>query len=285
MKRRELLEAISLGTVVGTLGLGRKASGQTNGLEPERLADAYKKIFASTRDENVCCWYLGTMYMQPVGYPRTPVLQAVTIMVYRVDDNVPSGFRMRWTEVGYFRDAVTGAPATAWLNPLTGETVPTPRTFRDGPGEYRITPDGNGLVVRLRQPRAVVEGVEVALSVAGSRIFLQQVERKRRRLSTSSESSDAEPPRAVTTLSLWADRNQVQDPARVSVAASGTYSFESEGLPGLRGLNAFEGTTLVRGVMRKAPVDEVVNPAAWEVLKPAYPDFFGSDGVAPQWGS
>ena len=51
----------------------------------------------------------------------------------------------------------------------------------------------------------------------------------------------------------------------------------------LAGLEAYEGTTIVRGIMRKAACDEVLHPAAWQALKETYPDFFDVEVVAPRW--
>ena len=253
-------------------------------LAADKMVEAYQKIFASTRTENVCCWYLGTLFMHPVDGPEIPLLHVAAVMAYRIDAQTPASFRMRWTEVGQFRDPVTGGAATSWLNPLTGATVPTPRTFRDGPGEYLVNSTQDGLAVSLEQTGALVDGVSVSIAQEGPRVFLQQVERKRRRLQTGPAADpDAPLPKAVTTLSLWADRSEVEDDARASVHASGSYSFEGEGLPGLPGLESFQGTTVVRGIMRKAATDEVLHPAAWEALQETYPDFFDADRVAPRW--
>jgi hypothetical protein len=281
LSRRQLLVAIS-----GSALFAGRATGATplTG-EPGALLNAHRKMFASLEEEDVCCWYLGTMFIRPDGLPEIPVLHSTTIMVYRTDNRVSAGYRMRWTEVGCFRDAVTGGPAGTWLNPLTGETAPTPRTFRDGPGEYLVRADGETLAVDLNQTGAIVDGVDVSLTQDGSRTFLNQTERKRRQLSTGTTVADADLPSAVTTLSLWADSAEIADPARPSAHASGTYSFESEGLPGFGGLDGIKGTTIIRGVIKKAATDEVVNPAAWERLKSTYPDFFDANGVAPQWKS
>ena len=245
---------------------------------------AYRKILASTREEDVVCWYLGTMMLRPEGEPEIPVFQAETIMVYRADDKYESGFRVRWTEVGLFRDPVTGRPMHSWTNPLTGKTTPMNQTFRDGPGEYRIAAAGSGVAVTLIQTGATVDGVDCAMTVEGDRVKWQQVERKIRDVKPGMSKDDvAKLPRAVTTLTLWSSAAEIGDPTIASAAASGSYSFETAGLPTYFGQPDRTGSAIVRGIMRKAPAREALNANGWDIMKAAYPDFFGRDGVAPKW--
>ena len=281
MQRRDMISGISI--VGGALALGAGGALGAVSPAPGAMLDAYRKILASTRDEDTCCWYLGTMFLRLEGRPDIPVIQAETIMVYRLDSSGAAP-RIRWTEIGYFRDPATGSPATSWLNPLTGRTVPTPRSFRDGPGSYTLAAKNDGLAVTLFQTGATVEGVETTLTVDGSRLCLHQVERKIREVRENATAAEiARLPRAVTTLNLWADRAEVENPATTSAAASGSYSFETAGLPGWAGLDGMTGSTIVRGIMRKASTRDILNPPAWQMMKATYPDFFNSDGVAPHW--
>jgi hypothetical protein len=246
---------------------------------PDLLAK-YKKIFASTVEEDVVCWYFGTMFLQLPGRPEVPVLQAETIMVYRpvIVGNV---HQIRWSEVGYFRDPVTGLPAQNWLNPVTGKVLPTPRTFKDGPGLYTIAEKDERLQINLDQTGATVESVTLDMAVEGDRVVLQQTENKLRAL--PGKGTPGERQKATTILTLWADRAAVEGTSRTNVEASGSYSFASQGLPAWTGLSGHQGTTIVRGIMRKAASNEQTNRSAWEFLEKSYPDFFSSGRAAPRW--
>lgn len=253
-------------------------------LSTAQAMTAYRKIFASAKEEDVVVWYLGTMFVAPEGEPEIPVFNAETIMVYRADDRAPGGFRVRWTEVGLFRDPVTGKPMETWLNPLTGGSVKMNRTFRDRPGLYTVTPSGTDLSVKLDQTGATVERVDVTIAEDRGRLKWNQVERKIRGVKPGmSDSEIATLPRAVTTLTLWSDAAEVNDPARAWANASGTYSFSTAALPTYVGRPDLKGTATVRGIMRKAAVTDKLNPTAWEILREAYPDFFDSDRIAPKW--
>jgi len=119
------------------------------------------------------------------------------------------------------------------------------------------------------------------MAVEGERIVLQQTENKLRGLPRPGRAAD--PQKATTILTLWADRSAVEDPKSTNVAASGSYSFASQGLPAWTGLAGHQGTTIVRGIMRKATPSEPINRFAWDLLEKSYPDFFSSGRAAPRW--
>ena len=193
----------------GAIMLGARGAAAASA---ESQVMAYRKIFASAQEEDVCCWYLGTMFLRPDGGPEIPALHAETLMVYRVDGSGATA-RMRWTEIGCFRDPVTGAAATSWVNPLNGQTMSTPRSFKDGPGSYTVTAAKDALGVTLQQTGATVESVVVSLGAEGSRYRLQQTERKVRGVRPGATPAEvAALPKAVTVLTLWADRAEVDDP-------------------------------------------------------------------------
>lgn len=284
MQRREWLQALAIASAVGgsALGATRVAAQSQRLIGADRLLDAYRKIFASTSAESVCCWYFGTLFIRPADGPEIPVLHAETIMAYRANKTAPTGLTLDWTEIGLLRDLVSGALMRGWINPLNGKSITMPATFRDGPGQYRVIPNESGLAVTLRQGGANVEGVEVILAAEGSRVTLRQTERKVRGLPAQATASDiARLPKSTTILTWWADRSELDDPSCVSATASGAYSFETNALPDWAGLANLAGTTMVRGVMRKARASEVLNPATWSTLKSAYPDFFDANGLTP----
>ena len=246
--------------------------------------DAWRKIFASLRDEEeVCCWYFGTMFLRPQGVPDIPVLHAETIMVYRASAASDGSTRMRWIEIGRFLDPLTGEPAESWLNPFTGRRVPTMRSFITRPGEYHVRAEPGALAIRLEQDEARVESVEATLAERGGRVWLQHTERKVRGVAATATAAEiARKPKSTTYLALAADPAQVDDPACMNAAASGSYSFDTGALPAWAGIEG-PGSTIVRGLMQKAATDVPVKAASWKALRALYPQFFAGDKVAPRW--
>ena len=105
-------------------------------------------------------------------------------MIYRTETLSPESYRIHWREVGYFRDPVSGEVAADWLNPITGELLPAPKSFEEGPSFYTISLDGDGLRVELEQAHAKVRGIDVTFGTAApGRVSLTQRERKVRGVS------------------------------------------------------------------------------------------------------
>ncbi len=281
MTRRDLLKDLALVSAIGALGTGMAA---TRARPLNARVDAWRKIFASLRDEEeVCCWYIGTMFVRPQGVPEIPVMQAETIMVYRASAAPDGATRMRWIEIGRFRDPLTGQPTESWLNPLTGLRVSMPRSFITEPSEYHVRAGTESLAVRLDQHDARVERVDARITAQGARVWVHQTERKVRGVPASATAADvAGRPKSITNLSIAADQREVDDPGCLNAAASGSYSFETDALPAWSGIMG-PGSTIVRGLMQKAATDVPVNAEAWQALRAIYPQFFSGDKVAPRW--
>jgi hypothetical protein len=285
MKRRELLKDLALASTMGATVLGgANAIAEASGRPLNTRVDAWRKMFASLRNEqDVCCWYLGTLFARPQGVPEIPIMHAETIMVYRASATADGSTRMRWIEIGRFRDPLTGEPTQHWLNPTTGDRVTLPRSFITKPGEYHVRSGANALTVRLDQDDARVESVEAQVSAEGSRVWVQHTERKVRGAAATATAADvAGRPRSVTKLALAADRREIDDLDCQSAAASGSYSFETDALPAWAGFVG-PGSTIVRGIIQKAATDVPVNARAWQALRAFYPQFFVGDKVAPRW--
>jgi hypothetical protein len=246
-------------------------------LLPSELLLAYRKIVASTSDEEVHWWYFGTSFVEVEGHLRTPIFHPETLMVYRTETLSPTQFRIHWREVGYFRDPVTGDVAQSWLNPLNGQQIRSPQFFAEGPGHYTITATTNGLEVALSQPHAQVRSVEVKFNTDSTRIAIVQTERKVRGFPNqdgslpSVGSGGAE---AQTTLAFYADQGAVSSPGVSSAPCSGSYDFVLDCLPPWVGLPKHRGRTLTTGVIAKCGPHETVNLLALQRLKKQFPDFF-----------
>ena len=100
---------------------------------------AYRRIIAAPDDTAVCWWYSGWTALEIEGYPDLPMSQIVAIMTYRAETLSPERFRIHWSEVGVFRDPVTGELPLRWTNPLSGAQIDMPQRFREGPGAYTIS--------------------------------------------------------------------------------------------------------------------------------------------------
>jgi hypothetical protein len=285
MTRRDLLKDLALASSLGAAGLGgANALAVANGQPLNTRVDAWRKMFASLRDEEeVCCWYMGTMFVRPQGVPEIPVMHAETIMVYRASAAADGSTRMRWIEIGRFRDALTGEATQNWLNPITGRRVPMPKSFITKASEYHVRSGADTLAVRLDQHDARVESVEAQIRAEGARVWVQQTERKVRGVAATATAAEVVGhPKSLTKLAISADRREIDDPNCLSATASGSYSFETDALPAWAGFEV-PGSTIVRGLMQKAATDVPVSAQAWQALRALYPQFFSGDKVAPRW--
>ncbi len=248
------------------------------------LLTTYRKIYGSLDDGLSCWWYFGGVFIDIPGQPSIPVIQAETVMVYRLQTIGADAFHMHWWEIGYFRDIATGEIAKTWTNPVSGAQVAAPGKFEEGPARFTFTRHGDGLHVDLIQPGANVQSVDVKLTTLGERVHLLQTEKKVRGFpqadGTLPDPASAQSSAATSILSVFADRAALGSEAR-SVESSGAYSFELQAPAGWMAFGDVTGKSIVRGVMQKAPLNHQLNPTAWARLKQTYPHYFDGDRILP----
>jgi hypothetical protein len=235
------------------------------------LYRTYRKIFASSADERVACWYLGTMNAAVEGYPEIPLLRVATVMFYRTETLSPTRCKIHWDEVGEFIDHTTGQPAETWLNPVTGERVKCVPGFKEGGAHYTVDVAGPRLALALHQPGAHIDSVQVERKIDGDRVWINQTEKKTRSLHGPGAATAFT---ATTVLSFFGSLRDVADPARTWAPASGSYSFTMDGLMPWMGFGARKGRTIVRGVVHKAAPGVAIDAGADARLRNMYPTFF-----------
>ena len=252
------------------------------------VLNAYRKMFASTTNEEVCWWYCGSIASGVEGIGEAPIGQAETIMIYRTETPTPDSLRIIWREIGYFRDPATGEMTKNWFNPLTGKTEDCPKSFEEGPAEFNVRRKGDGVEILLEQKDARIERVQLLSSVTNGQVSLIQHEDKTRagRLPdgtiTGIDSPEANQVR--TTLAIYGSLNDVNDPKKTNVRAQGFYSSKqtAKSLSHKDPLNLWS-RAFVTGVMVKTAPDEILNPIAWSRMKALFPHFFKGDRVSPNW--
>ena len=244
--------------------------------------EAYRKIFASQADEEVCWWYFGQVYADVPGWPRIPLMQTATIMVYRTETVSDRAVRIHYREVGYFRDPVTGVQADRWLNPVTGLVVEAAKTFVEGPSCYTVQQTPTGIGLSLEQAHAKVDGLDVVMTQHGNRILLTQNEYKSRGFPGVDGTMSAAVANGHTTLSFFASTDDLSS-NQSSVPSTGAYRFTLNQLPSWTGFGDIAGSVTVLGVVHKAAPAEQVNPESWDVLRRNFPEFFKNNAVQPSW--
>ena len=235
---------------------------------------AYRRVIAAPDDTLVCWWYSGWTALQIEGYPDLPLSQIAAIMSYRTETLSPERFRIHWSEVGVFRDPVTGELPQQWMNPMTGAQIAMPRTFREGPGAYTISCTAEGIAVELEQPNARVLDTQVEFHGDAERCWFRQTERKIRGvpladgtmspLATSGLSG-------VTQLAFFASVADAFGRGTGFVPATGTYSFRLASIPPALGFGQTPGQCLTWGTVSKAPPGQKVDRASWERIAHFFP--------------
>lgn len=248
---------------------------------------AYRRLMTSAADGDVAWWYFGTVYASVPGYPELPVIEAETVMVYRTETIAPGRCRIRWWEIGYFRDPRTGDVARSWANPVTGRTVPAPRAFEEGPAHYVLHAAGPGVRLDLVQAHADVISVAARFVRSDAALLIDQQEIKTRGFPQADGSlPDPASPhaaRARTTLQMYGSAAALAGDAP-SVPGTGSYTFELGQLPAWMGFDDIAGSVKTRGIMHKAAVGDPINAIAWHRLKTAFPHRFDGDTIRPNWG-
>ena len=244
----------------------------------------YRRLFGTPEDGLAAYWYLGTMSVQVEDLPVIPVISAETVMVYRTRTLSETSFKMDWWEIGVMRDPVTGEIPRDWTNPITGEVIPAPKKFEEGPAGFTVTATDAGLRVELVQAHAKILGVDVEITQTDGRVLLKQVERKFRGFprpdGSFPEPGEVGSVRARTQLSVWGDMSELATSAYPF--SSGAYDFELD-LPPWMNFGDRKGVCLTRGIMRKAAMNDPINPIAWARLKAEFPDRFDGDALQPVW--
>jgi hypothetical protein len=237
------------------------------------LYAVYRKMFSSTVNDAECCWwYFGSAPMNVPGVGEVPVSQAETCMVYKTKDLGADTVKVYWKEIGIFRDIATGELPGPWINPTTGNPEPRRQALQDGPAHYTISRTSDGIHIDLDQAHASVQKVTPVFTVENGRVCITQIEDKIRDVDT------LKPSPIQTVLKIYASLDDVKDPQKMSVKASGFYTAGTTNHKG-------SGIWAIYGLMQKAAVDEKLNPIAWERMRRAYPKFFKGNRVDPSWNS
>lgn len=240
---------------------------------PDQQFNSYRRMLASMDEGRVHWWYFGTAVVTVAGLPPIPVINAVTLMVYRTETLAADRFAIHWDEVGYFADFVTGEPATSWVNPLTGRRVASPQGFAEGPARYDVARSCAGVTVTLSQPGAKVNSIEVSWRCAADRLCLLQTERKTRgfpevdgKLPDPDSASGFE---AVTELAF------VDNQGGSGKSTHGLYAFALAGAPPWMGFDpSSKARATVHGIIVKAAPENPPRGDSLRVLQGMFPDFF-----------
>jgi hypothetical protein len=241
----------------------------------------YRALVGTPADGLVYWWYAGVLVAQVEGLPPLPVIQATTLMVYRLETLGDASFAIHWEEVGYFTDFASGAPANEWLNPVTGRTVTAPRTFAEGPGRYLITRGADGLDIQQQQPGARIKSLALEWTRRGERLTLLQTERKIRgfpeqdgRLPEPDSASGFE---ACTRLAFSGDVLFSSAPT-MAAYCGGSYDFRLAGFPPWLGMDGINGCVIVNGIICKVPPGVAQFAGATQTLKKLFPEFMARYG-------
>lgn len=235
---------------------------------------AYRRVIAAPDDTEVCWWYSGWTALQVEGYPDLPVSQIAAIMTYRAETLSPDRFRIHWSEVGVFRDPVTGELPVSWTNPLSGAQIELPRTFREGPGTYTLTCTTDGVAVELEQPNAQVLDTQVEFHFGAERCWFSQTERKIRGVPLADGSMSplaSSGLSGVTQLAFFASAADALGTSSEFVPASGTYSFRLAAIPPSFGFGQQSGACRTWGTISKALPGQKLDRTSWERIAQFFP--------------
>jgi hypothetical protein len=274
MHRRGLLTH-TLGFTSTLIAVRAAAAAESAGLAPLRAAgldpfETYLRVFASLEQGAECAWwFMGALPRDIEDVGPVETIQEETVRIHRTEVVGPGQIDFRWREVGVFRDIMTGENPGERFDPVTGTAQKAGRLLGGGAGaRVSVRKVSDGLTVSLALPRSKVGEITVKGEIAGNRVCLTHLEDKTRE-------TDAGAPAAPT------NRTAFKHYADLDELKKGAPSVQADGFYGVK--NRDTNRVFVNGLMRKARMDEAVNPIAWERLKKDHPSFFKGDRLAPSW--
>lgn len=276
--RRRLLQS-ALGLSAALIGLRHAAPAEAaeaptlaplrdTGLDP---FEVYLKMFASTaQGAESCWWFMGALPRDVEDVGPVDTIQEETVRIHRTEVMGPGQVNLRWREVGVFRDVMTGEVPDSRFDPVTGMSQPGGRLLGGGPGaRVTVRKAGEGFTVGLEVPGSAVGDITVGARIEGNRVCLTHFEDK-----TRIQASGPPAPTNRTVFKIYANLSDLK---------GGAPEVQAHGFYGVK--NRDTGKIFVNGLMRKAALDEKVNPIAWSRLKTAHPTFFNGDRFGPTWES
>lgn len=261
--------------LIAALGITRtSAAAESASIAPLRAAgldpfEVYLKMFASLAPNAECAWwFMGPLTRDIDDIGAVATVQEETIRAHLTEVISPDEIAFRWKQAGVFRDVVTGEVPTGLHDPVKGAMAPQQSVLKGGPAKVIARRTRDGVTVTTEVPGSAVGEIALRAEIESDRVCLIQTEDKTR------QGRDGKPSTNRTVYRLYASLADLKGNAP-SVAASGFY--------GVRNLGT--GKVFVNGMMRKAAMDEPLNPTAWERIKAAHPDFFKNNRLAPGWDS
>ncbi len=262
LSRRSLVK-LGLATAPLRSRAATAASTSSAGLAAEALVDAWRRGFAPAPGDACAWWYAGTLYAHVDGLREFTVLVLNSIMLCRATE-FADAIVVERRNFGYFSDLDSGAPTTHWHNVFTGVRQAVPPRYDEGPGHYRLSKRDATLTLsadRIRGNRMNLTGSDTA-----DGLMLTQIEGTLQglpRLDGTLPPLDSPEVTERQTRLQWVmpQSSASRAPPGASDVGSGFFNHVYDALPPWLGFGGRLGSALAKGVMRKAGVDEVVNPA------------------------
>jgi hypothetical protein len=236
----------------------------TGGLAPAALVNAWSRGFAAAPGTACAWWSAGTLYSHVDGLREFPVLMLNAIMLCRTTQ-LADALVVDWRTFGYFSDLDSGAPATHWDNVFTGTRQSVPPRFGEGPGRYRLSTHDATLTLnadRVRSNHINLTGADTADGFMLTQIegTLQGLPRLDGTLPPLDSPAVTERQTRLQWVMPRASESRLPAVPPGPLSGSGFFNHVYDALPSWLGFGERLGSALSKGVMRRAGVDEVVNP-------------------------
>jgi hypothetical protein len=265
--------------LAGSRTLAQSTPAAGNSARPVDALAAMRAMVVPERGPGCAWWFFGTLSVHVDGLREFPIALVESVRLCRSEVLSDDVLVCSWSEIGCYRDLVTGAIATGWLNPYTSQLQPLPHGFVQGPGTWRVARTDGSVVVTLEEAMARVTKATLTAQLNKGRTVLTLSETKIRSFPTLD--GGRQPPDVAmadvtqdrTVCSFIGDADVAARPAGHG-AASSYYSAVYDDVPSWLGFGERLGGAFAKGVLRRAALDERVNPTSWKSLQQLHPAYF-----------